>query len=176
MIASGPAFEGGAESFDVAISCECLEHNPEWRATVENMMRMLRPGGALILTCTGYGREEHRTSRTTPEHSPNTVAIGWEHYRNLGRRELLTVPGLLETFPSLFMGGNWRSCDFYVVGIKETTESGFGHLAQEINAWLAAQNRRPRSLLKRLAFMAFGQPAVDACRGLESWASWRLRS
>lgn len=30
--------------FDTTISVECLEHNPFWRETVANMLRMTRPG------------------------------------------------------------------------------------------------------------------------------------
>lgn len=40
--------------FDLAISCETLEHVPEPRQGVQELFRVLRPGGKLILTTPNY--------------------------------------------------------------------------------------------------------------------------
>src|SRR4051812_20469594 len=46
-------------TFDVVISCECMEHNPFWVETVSNMFRMAKPGGLVIVSCATTGRAEH---------------------------------------------------------------------------------------------------------------------
>ncbi len=38
-------------SFDVVISSECIEHTPHPERSVADMLRVLRPGGTLVLTC-----------------------------------------------------------------------------------------------------------------------------
>lgn len=71
------------ESFDVTISAECFEHNPFWRETWLNMVRMTKTGGLIIMTCAGTGRPEHGTTRSDAGSSPLTVALGQDYYRNL---------------------------------------------------------------------------------------------
>jgi 2-polyprenyl-3-methyl-5-hydroxy-6-metoxy-1,4-benzoquinol methylase len=39
------------DSVDVVISSECIEHTPSPRTAVSEMLRVLRPGGSLALTC-----------------------------------------------------------------------------------------------------------------------------
>ena len=70
-------------SFDVAISAECFEHNPYYVETFENMWRMTKPGGLVTFTCAGIGRPEHGTARTDMGSSPLTVGLGWDYYKNL---------------------------------------------------------------------------------------------
>ena len=41
-------------SFDVLLSCECLEHLPDPQKALHEMARVLRPGGKLVLTTENY--------------------------------------------------------------------------------------------------------------------------
>jgi 2-polyprenyl-3-methyl-5-hydroxy-6-metoxy-1,4-benzoquinol methylase len=41
-------------SFDVVVSCETVEHLPDPMRAVRELARVLRPGGALVLTCPNY--------------------------------------------------------------------------------------------------------------------------
>lgn len=41
-------------TFDLVFSCECLEHVPEPRKAIKEMARVLKPGGALVLTTENY--------------------------------------------------------------------------------------------------------------------------
>lgn len=40
--------------FDLAISCETIEHVPDSSRAIRELFRVLRPGGQLILTCPNY--------------------------------------------------------------------------------------------------------------------------
>jgi len=61
-----------AESYDVVISTDCLEHDKYWRETLKDMVRLLRGGGLMAWTCAGEGRDEHGTTRLNPYASPGT--------------------------------------------------------------------------------------------------------
>lgn len=49
----------GADSADVVISTEMLEHADAWRAAVTGMVRILAPGGLLLLTTRSPGFPYH---------------------------------------------------------------------------------------------------------------------
>lgn len=49
----------GAESFDVVVSTEMLEHAEDWRGAVSNMKRVLTPGGLLLCTTRSPGFPLH---------------------------------------------------------------------------------------------------------------------
>ena len=42
--------------FDCCISCECFEHNPFWKETFLNMIRLCKSGGLVVFTCATTGR------------------------------------------------------------------------------------------------------------------------
>jgi hypothetical protein len=46
-------------SVDVAVTTETLEHTADWPAVVAGMLRVLRPGGWLIVTCASPTRYPH---------------------------------------------------------------------------------------------------------------------
>lgn len=49
----------GAEHFDMVISTEMLEHAEDWRAPVNQMKRVLKPEGILVVTTRGPGFQYH---------------------------------------------------------------------------------------------------------------------
>ncbi len=116
----GHLLEFPSGHFDTVISAECFEHNPFWRETFANMMRMCRPGGLVLVSCASTGRKEHGTTRTNPDASPFTVQARWDYYRNL-TPSLLTRCIHLEGWLS-----DWRtwvnhvSRDLYFVGLRGT--------------------------------------------------------
>jgi SAM-dependent methyltransferase len=104
--------------FDTTISAECLEHNPFWRETVANMLRMTRPGGLVLISCATTGRFEHGTTRTNPDASPFTSAEKWDYYQNLTGKDLdesLNLAGWLSDWSSWV---NFVSRDLYFVGLR----------------------------------------------------------
>lgn len=58
--------------FDPVISCEALEHDEHWIASVWSMYTNLKVGGLMIITCASINRKEHGTTRSEPESSPFT--------------------------------------------------------------------------------------------------------
>lgn len=112
------------ELFDCVISCECMEHNPYWRETFLNMVRLCRPGGMVLMTCATTGRAEHGTSRSLPQDSPLTVAAGWDYYRNLTGEDFeLEIPEFDNLFSLWTFQNNPQACDLYFVGIKVKEDS-----------------------------------------------------
>lgn len=104
--------------FDTVISAECFEHNPFWRETLANMLRMARPGALVLVSCATTGRKEHGTTRTNPDASPFTVQEKWDYYKNLTARDLArgaNLPGWLADWHSWV---NYISCDLYFIGLR----------------------------------------------------------
>ena len=50
------------ETFDTIISCECWEHNPFYKESIQNAVRMLKSGGLFFFTCATIGRPVHGVS------------------------------------------------------------------------------------------------------------------
>lgn len=111
-------------TFDIVISTECLEHDRHWVATLNNAIRLLRPGGMLLMTCATTGRPEHGTRRTTPADAPLLVEVDdeWaDYYRNLDEQDVraeIDVPGMFQ-FAEFSIGA--ETCDLYFVAIKHGT-------------------------------------------------------
>jgi SAM-dependent methyltransferase len=67
------------EPYDLVISCEALEHDPNPGRTLAHVLGCcLRPGGLFVCTCAGPGRAEHGTARTGEVYGPHS----W-YYANL---------------------------------------------------------------------------------------------
>jgi SAM-dependent methyltransferase len=138
--------------FDVVISMECFEHNPAWRETFRNMVRMLRPGGLCIVTCACIGRGEHGTSRRAA-HSSLTVLTGSEHYTNLRKSDLAAAVDLRGVFGDAWgLFYNMYFYDLYFVGLKRPAEGSLPEdLVREVRA---ITEEKPPALGRRLNVFA----------------------
>lgn len=115
VVAFGENLQYPDRSFDVAISTECFEHNPNWVSTFANMCRMADK--AVIFTCASSGRPEHGTISSHPGSSPFTAQLS-DYYRNLDEQDFHREFKLDDMFSRYFFGVNRSSCDLYFWGLK----------------------------------------------------------
>ena len=110
-------------SRDTIISTEMLEHDPNFHASLSAMLRILKPGGLLLLTAGGYGRPVHGTRTSNPEASLGTIG-GLEEFQDYYRN--VTAQSLVEALPQTYFSeynirtihGPTVSNDIYFYGIK----------------------------------------------------------
>jgi SAM-dependent methyltransferase len=82
-------------SFDTVISTQALEHDMHYEKTVKEMLRMLKPGGLLVVTCATGTSWEHGT----PGHGENDSLTSklpgeWsKHYHNVSENEFFRALG-----------------------------------------------------------------------------------
>jgi len=114
LVAQGQELQFPDNSFDVAVSAECFEHNPYWLETFTNMHRMASQ--FVIFTCATEGREEHGTTRTTPENSPLTLE--WDYYGNLTEHDFREHLNFNDLFQQYEFSVNVHAHDLYFWGIK----------------------------------------------------------
>ena len=102
--------------FDVVTSAECFEHDMYWVRTIQNMIRLLRPGGLMFWSCASDGRPEHGTARTTPQDAPLLV---WpDYYRNLNDQDVRCAIDVDSIFSTYEFQVNNNTHDLYFFGIK----------------------------------------------------------
>lgn len=114
LVMEGQNVKMPKNTFDVAVSAECFEHNPHWQATFKNMARLAKT--AVIFTCASTGRAEHGTTRTTPQDSPFTLE--WDYYQNLTEQDFRQAFDLDSMFQQYGFEYNDTSCDLYFYGLK----------------------------------------------------------
>jgi SAM-dependent methyltransferase len=118
LVSKGEDVDRQSNYFDVSMSSECFEHNPSWRATLYNMIRMTKPLGLVVFSCASNGRPEHGTSRSDGgSAAPLTVQQGQEYYQNVSRSMVLSVLDQSQ-FQEFRIYRNLKSCDLYFIGIK----------------------------------------------------------
>ena len=116
LVCQGQEFKGKSNSFDTAISCECFEHNPYWIKTFENMHRVVKQGGLVVMSCATTGRPEHGTKRTSPQDAP---LIEWDYYKNLTEEYFREAFDLDKMFSKFEFSTNSQPYDLYFYGIKK---------------------------------------------------------
>jgi cyclopropane fatty-acyl-phospholipid synthase-like methyltransferase len=105
--------------FDVVISTECFEHDKHYAETLNNAVRLLKPGGLLLFTCATTGRPEHGTTRSKTEWaSPYSHIQFEEYYKNLTQEDIEQALPVKEIFSSYEFGVNQQACDLYFWGVK----------------------------------------------------------
>lgn len=170
IVCQGQDYDGPDNYFDQVISCEAMEHNPHWVETFQNMLRVCKPGGLVLMTCATHGRKEHGTARTDPQASPLTVEMGWNYYHNLLPSDFKKKLDLEMGFSNHQFWVNWRSFDVYFCGVKKNTDAtasvlGWDSMEKSVDAYISQVNKRP--VCKYRAFLArlFGDKGFEIIRG-----------
>ena len=140
-------------SFDVAMSSECFEHNPHWRATLQNMIRMTCERGLIAFSCATTGRPEHGTTRSDGGWAaPLAVQLGQEYYDNVTKGQVeKCLDG--EQVPLRFMIVNDRIFDLYFVGIKGTGTDSDRDAMRACREELRARYVSPNSYASKKEFV-----------------------
>ena len=115
IVCTGQDYDAPDNEFDTVISCECFEHNPDWVATFQNMHRMTKPNGLIVMTCATTGRAEHGTKRTSPADAP----FCHDYYKNLTEQDFVEHFKLDNMFSICEFGVGEVTKDLYFYGVKK---------------------------------------------------------
>jgi len=177
VVCQGQDYTSEDGLFDIVLSCEAMEHNPMWKETFLNMIRLTRPGGMVLMTCASFGREEHGTSRTSSvDASPLSVSIGWEYYKNLGPADFHSIANLGSCFCSYRFWINWVSKDLYLIAFRNGSNGQRipNESFNKIDAWVGDQNKHFASKVASIASHLFGEKgALFAIGGPLTSAIWK---
>lgn len=117
VVSKGHEFKPGLQ-YDVVISTECFEHDQHWKETIKNCIDLTKPGGLFLFSCATTGRQEHGTSRTTPQDSPFTHTEFNDYYMNLTEYDVRQIQGFDNSFEKFEFSSNNSTKDLYFWGIK----------------------------------------------------------
>jgi len=117
-------------SYDVIISCECFEHNPYYKETIINTVRLLKSGGLFLFTCATTGRSVHgvksledvsKEKFTNWKTMPNVSRENWdnEYYKNLVEEDIRECINIEDNFVEFEFEIEDKHYDLYFWGIKK---------------------------------------------------------
>ena len=131
-------YDAPDETFDTIISCECWEHNPFYKESIQNAVRMLKTGGLFLFTCATTGRPVHGTKTQDAidksrhktaqgnvfkewKTMPNVFRQGWdnEYYRNVTEEDVRDAIDVDKLFDEYKFEVETNHCDLYFYGIKK---------------------------------------------------------
>lgn len=116
-VCRGHEFNPGKQ-YGVVISTECFEHDQHWRDTIQNCISLTKSGGIFMFTCATTGRQEHGTTRTTPQDSPFTHSLFNDYYMNLTEDDIISIPLFLDNWAVMEFSTNDHTKDLYFYGVK----------------------------------------------------------
>ena len=127
-----------SETFDTIVSFECWEHNPFYKESIINSIRILKSGGHFIWTCATTGRPIHGTATqdaidrakgktlqgnkiTEWKTMPNVEKSDWDnnYYKNVTIQDILDCIDPVSIFLSFSFEHCGEHCDLYFEGIKK---------------------------------------------------------
>lgn len=85
------AMEWPDESFDLVWACECGEHMPDKRKYVEEMVRVLKPGGTLVIACWCQREEGNRAFSQKDKDDLQFLYDEWAHPFFISKEEFVRL-------------------------------------------------------------------------------------
>jgi len=107
------------EPFDTVISCEAFEHDPHFKETLDNALRLLRPGGLFVATFAGPNRQEHGTARSA---GGELYGPDPDYYKNVSADEFRKAADH-RRFDLLEVVSARNDTDVYAVGVKTAVKT-----------------------------------------------------
>ncbi len=100
-----------AKQFDLIVCCEVFEHDPRLEDIILHVWGWLKPGGKILITCAGPGRDPHSAI------DGGALQVD-EHYGNISQDEMHEA--LLHAgFKRIEVSGNEHWKDTYAVAWKQ---------------------------------------------------------
>lgn len=122
IVCVGHLYDAPNEYFDTIISTEVFEHDMFYEKTIQNIIRMLKPGGAFIFTCASIGRPEHGTVNSDGSWAApllREISEDWSHYyKNLTEHDIKSIKNFENNFPDGIFEYNAQTGDLYFFGVK----------------------------------------------------------
>ena len=125
-------YDAPDEYFDTVISCECFEHNPYYKETIQNIVRMLKPGGLFLFTCATTGRAPHgfkTQDEIMKKIDPNWTTLpnvkfdreDWDndYYKNLTEEDIRECVDMDKVFSDCYFEIEEEHFDLYFWGVKK---------------------------------------------------------
>jgi hypothetical protein len=118
----------------------------------------------------------HGTAHSAPQSSPLTVALGWNYYRNLTRRDFESTMDLGKAFVAPRFWTNWNHFDLLFLGTKQGAgvqeEVRWRNAAAKIDAWIDRCSSSRVHAYRALAAKTLGDPWFRTMHGAMSALSW----
>lgn len=95
---------------DLVICCEVFEHCSYWGELINHVANWLKPGGRMIITCAGPGRDPHSAIDGGQLHPD-------EHYANISQQEMRDALEFA-AFQQIEVSGNEYWKDTYAIATK----------------------------------------------------------
>lgn len=124
----------GAESFDVVISTEMIEHVRDWRGALSNLKQLCKKGGFLLVTTRSYGFPYHAFPHDFWRFEPEDMRAIFSDFEVLGIESDTEQPGV---FVMLRKPADYKAADMSKVNLycmvsgkraADVSESDFGSL------------------------------------------------
>jgi len=130
IVCEAQKYDAPDESYDVIISSECFEHNPYYKETIQNAIRMLKCGGFFLFACAttgrpvhGLGSQQEEMLRNDPTWTvmPSAKHDDWEteYYKNLTEDDIREILDIDDVFSSYEFSVHEEHCDLYFWGFKK---------------------------------------------------------
>jgi SAM-dependent methyltransferase len=117
VVCFGEDYGAAAGLFDMVVSCEAMEHNPGWKKTWLNVLRLVKPDGLVVMTCATLGRRQHGTAEFDPTSSPLTIEKKINYYKNLVPEDFNAIVSHDAWFGQHAFNMDYDSRDLYFFGV-----------------------------------------------------------